>query len=67
MNELQCLKDVGNHAWAVCSMFMVEDEAVCLADCVKCLCGVDWMSVDMVGDERKIPMEEASPVVLREA
>ena len=48
-------------------MFMVEDEAVCLADCVKCLCGVDWMSVDLVGDEREIPMEEASPVVLREA
>ena len=48
-------------------MFMVEDQAVCLADCVKCLCGVDRMSVDVLSDERDIPMEEASPVVLREA
>ena len=67
MNELKCLKDVGSEAWIVRSVFMVENEAVCLADCVKCLCGVDWMSVDVVGDEREIPMEEASPVVLREA
>ena len=48
-------------------MFMVEDEAVCLTDCVKCLCGVDRVGVDVVSDEREIPMEEASPVVLREA
>ena len=48
-------------------MFMVEDEAVCLAHRMNCLCGVDRMSVDVLSDEREIPMEEASPVVLREA
>ena len=67
MSELECLKDVGSKTWTVRSVFMVENKAVCLTDCVKCLCGIDWMSVDMVGDEREIPMEEASPVVLREA
>ena len=63
MGELKCLKDVGSKTWTVRSVFMVENKAVCLTDCVKCLCGIDWMSVDVVGDEREVFMEEASPVV----
>ena len=63
MSELKCLKDVGSKTWTVRFVFMVENKAVCLTDCVKCLCGIDWMSVDVVGDEREVFMEEASPVV----
>ena len=63
MSELKCLKVVGSETWTVHSVFMVENKAMCLTDCVKCLCGVDWMSVDVVGDEREVFMEEASPVV----
>ena len=63
MSELECLKDVGSKTWTVRFVFMVENKAVCLTDCVKCLCGIEWMSVDVVGDEREVFMEEASPVV----
>ena len=48
-------------------MFMVENEAVCLANHMNRLCGVDGMCVDVLSDERKIIVEEASPVVLRKA
>ena len=48
-------------------MFVVENEAVSLAHRMKRLCGVDGMCVDVLSDEREILVEEASPVVLREA
>ena len=48
-------------------MFVVENEAVCLTDGVVGLCAVDLVSIDVVADKGKVFVEEASPVVLREA
>ena len=48
-------------------MFVVENEAVCLADSIEGLCTVDLVGVDVVADEREVFVEEARPVVLSEA
>ena len=48
-------------------MFVVENEAVCLTDDVVGLYAVDLVGIDVVADEGKVFVEEASPVVLREA
>ena len=67
MSELKCLKDVGSKPWTVRSAFMVENEAVCLTDGVVGLYAVDLVGIDVVADKGKVFVEEASPVVLREA
>ena len=67
MDESKCLKNVSRETWVVCSVFVVENEAVCLADSMEGLCTVDLVGVDVVADEGEVFVEEASSVVLSEA